>query len=103
AKANTAFNPTPDDIIFLNDLGVAEDVIAALIRSQPGAETAKPETATTPASTLPPTEVLAPTQAPVLVEQPVPPLNGVVAAPAPGTVVGQAAPVVVVQPVQTAS
>lgn len=84
------FNPSPEDIIYLNDLGVSEAAIAALIRAKPGTPTAASATATAnppPAPTGSVPVYTAPATAPQI--------NGVVAQPAPEYVAP--APVVVVQ------
>ncbi len=86
------FNPSPDDIIFLNDLGVSEGAIAALIRAKPSGATPPAAVATAPTNPAPTTTG----SVPIYTAPTAPQLNGVVAQPAPDA---PAPPtVVVVQP-----
>jgi len=97
-NARKAFSPTPEDIIFLNDLGVSEDVIKALIYSKGAAPVAKPQVAE---SAKP-----APAEPAAAAPPPAPAINGVVAQPAPDAAPAPETSVVVVtQPgqVQTVS
>ncbi|MBI3881349.1 MAG: hypothetical protein HY301_14960, partial [Verrucomicrobia bacterium] len=85
AKAQRDFSPSSEEIIFLHDLGVTDNVITTLIKSKPGATASAPAPAPAPAP-----QGVAANAAP-------PALNGVVAQPAPpeGT-----ATVVIQQPAQ---
>lgn len=87
-NSNKAFNPTSEDIIFLNDLGVSEAVLKALINNQPGAPAPKPAP---PVAPPPPAEPAAVVESAAVVAPPV-----VDAAPATAVVVTQPAQVATV-------
>ena len=75
------FSPSPEDIIFLNDLGVSEAAIAALIRSKPGAAAPALAAPSVPAN---PAPVVSNGSVPIYTAPPAAPqINGVVAQPAP--------------------
>lgn len=74
--AGKAFHPSPEDIIFLNDLGVGEPVLKALIDSRDGATA---DTGAKPAATALPASVLLSSNTPVTSA---PAINGAVAQPA---------------------
>jgi hypothetical protein len=99
-NAGKAFHPSPEDIIFLNDLGVGEAVLKALIDSRDSSATAAAKPAPAAETTTPPPAATAPaTNIP-------PAFNGAVARPAADAPPAPAAPtttVVVTEPAPVTS
>jgi hypothetical protein len=100
--AGKAFHPSPEDIIFLNDLGVGEAVLKALIDSRDGA-TAAPTAKPTAIATTVPASVMLSSNTPVTAA---PAINGVVAQPAadaPPAPAADATTIVVTEPAPVTS
>jgi hypothetical protein len=99
-NAGKAFHPSPEDIIFLNDLGVGEAVLKALIDSRDGSSVAAAKPAPAAEATTPAAAATAPATT-------IPPaLNGAVARPAtdaPPAPAAQTSSVIVTEPAPVTS